>query len=229
MFSLSILVYLMYNYNVRQRVDFMIKKARIIAILIILTITVGVVSDTYSKYIANTTGNFDIMFANWEILVNNIDVTNETSSNITFNPILEDNPNVASGVIAPSSKGYFDINIDPSNVDVSFTYDISFNIENQDIPDFKITKYALVPDTYTEGDTLEFVNLESNNINGTMLFDRTHTDFKFTPFVIRVYFEWTEGAGELMDDAADTAASINARENNSSINVNANIKFNQVL
>ena len=207
----------------------MIKKVRIIAILVILTIAVGIVSDTYSKYIANTTGNFDMMFANWEILVNNIDVTNETSSNITFNPILEDNPNVKNGVLAPSSKGYFDINIDPSNVDVSFTYDINFAVENEDIPDFKITKYALVPTTYTEGDTLEFTNILNNNINDTMLFDRTHTDFKFNPFVIRVYFEWTEGEGELMDDAADTAASVNARENNTSIKVNANIKFNQVL
>ena len=207
----------------------MIKKARIIAILIILTIAVGIVSDTYSKYIANTTGNLDIMFADWEILVNNIDVTNETSSNITFNPILEDNPNIASNVIAPSSKGYFDINIDPSNVDVSFMYDINFAIENQDIPDFKITKYALVPDTYTEGDTLEFISLENNVISNTMLFDRNQTDFKFNPFVIRVYFEWTEGENELMDDAADTAAAVNARENNTSIKVNANIKFNQIL
>lgn len=65
-----------------------------------------------------------VLFVKWQKLVNNNDITNEKTSSITLIPVLEENINVSLNSIVPSSRGYFDINIDTTNVDVSFDYTI---------------------------------------------------------------------------------------------------------
>ena len=45
-------------------------------------------SNTYSRYVANTTGNLDMLFANWQILVNENDILDETSSSIQITPVI---------------------------------------------------------------------------------------------------------------------------------------------
>jgi hypothetical protein len=186
-------------------------------------------SSTYSRYVADTTGNIDVLFAKWQILVSDTDVTNGTSSSITFVPTIEANANVASNTIAPSSKGYFDIDINPANVDVSFTYSINLGIENQNMPDLMITKYAILPSTYIEGDPIEVTNLTNNLITGTLNFDNNTPSFQFESFTVRVYFEWYEGTGESMNDAADTTVGNTAATENTTFNMNANITFEQII
>ena len=149
-------------------------------------------SSTYSRYVADTTGNIEALFAKWQILVSNTDITNNTSSTITFEPVIEENDYIASNVVAPTSKGYFDIDVDPSNVDVSFKYTISMEIENENIPDLMITKYSIIPDSYVEGDPLEFINLNDESIANTLTFDKDVELFKFKPFTIRVYLNGTK-------------------------------------
>ena len=100
-------------------------------------------SSTYSRYVAGTTGNIDILFAKWQILINNEDITNQNNSSITINPTIEADENIKEDTIAPSSKGYFDIDIDPTNVDVSFRYTVELEIDNEDIPDLIISKYTI--------------------------------------------------------------------------------------
>jgi hypothetical protein len=143
--------------------------------------------------------------------------------------VIEQNNNVKANVIAPSSKGYFDIDIDPTNVDVSFKYSINLGIENTDVPDLMITKYAIVPSTYIEGDPLDFINLSGNSITDTLYFDKNTEAFQFEAFTIRVYFEWYEGVGELMDDVADTETGNLAATNNTTFKINANISFEQIF
>jgi hypothetical protein len=186
-------------------------------------------SSTYSRYVADTTGNVEALFAKWQILVNNTDITNNTSSTISLEPVIEENVNVASNVVAPSSKGYFDIAIDPTNVDVSFNYSINLVVGNESVPDFKITGYSIVPVGYVEGTTLEITPIENNNITNTLAFDKSSESFQFSIFTIRVYFEWYEGASETMNDAADTQVGYDAATNNTAIMMNANISFGQSI
>lgn len=204
----------------------MAKKFRILVLFISLSLTLCLMSNTYSRYVADTTSDLEVLFAKWQILVNNTDVTDGNSSSITLVPVIEKNANVAANTIAPTSTGYFDIAIDPSNVDVSFNYSVSLGITNENTPDLMITKYAILSSTYKEGDTITPVTLENGLISGTLNYDNTKS---FETFTIRVYFEWYEGTNEQMDDAADTAIGNDAAINNTTFKVNANIKFEQKL
>lgn len=204
----------------------MSKKIKILALLISLSVSLCLMSHTYSRYIADATGNIDAIFAKWQILLNNTDITTNTSSSLAFVPVLESDENIKENVIAPSSKGYFDINIDPTNVDVSFKYEINLELENEDIPDLMITKYAIISSDYIEGDYLELINLENNIISNTLKYNNEDI---FKAFTIRVYFEWYEGENEQMNDEADTSIAYLAVTENTELKINANIRFEQVF
>lgn len=207
----------------------MLKKIKIILVFISLSISLCLMSNTYSRYVSDATGNVELSFANWQILVNSTDITNNISSSLTFVPVIEQNANVKPGVIAPASKGYFDINIDPSNVDVSFAYTITLGIANENMPDLMITKYAIVPNDYVEGNALELITIEENEITNTLTYDNETNNFKFSPIKIRVYFEWYEGENEAMDDNADTIVGQTAANEDTTFTISANINFQQVI
>ena len=210
----------------------MIKKIRFILAFIALSICLCLMSNTYSRYVAGTTNNIDMLFAKWQILVNNNDITNGSTSDIAFVPTIEPNENVASNLVAPSSKGYFDIAIDPTNVDVSFKYKITLLLENENIPDLMITKYSVLPTGYIEGDPIESNYINGGIITSDMLFDTNTENFKFQAFTIRVYFEWFEGStfegsSEAMNDASDSL--IGAASGDTSFKMSANITFEQIF
>lgn len=208
----------------------MMKKIKVILLLISLSVCLGLMSGTYSRYVASTKSDINASFSKWQIFVQNFDITNNETSNITLEPIIEENQHVAAGTVAPSSKGYFDIDIDPTNVDVSFSYNINLEIENEnDMPDLMITKYAMVPTNYNEGDELDIIYLDDKVISNTLLYDKDIDTFKFDAFTIRVYFEWYEGELESMDDEADTLIGTLAVAENASFKMNANIKFEQII
>ena len=203
-------------------------KVRVLAVMVSLSLTLCLMSNTYSRYVANTTGNVEVKFAKWQILVNENDITTSASSSIELTPVVEKNQYVADNKVAPSSKGYFDIDIDPTNVELSFDYSISLNIDNTNIPDLMITKYSIVDSSYDEEkDELKVNSIENNKITGTLTFDNNTNNFKFEPFTIRIYFEWYEGVDEVMDDQADTEVGYDAE--NHSLQLTANIKFEQKL
>ena len=182
-------------------------------------------SSTYSRYVAGTQGNISMYFAKWQILVNDQDIADENVSEISITPTIEQSVNVRNNVMAPTSKGYFDIDIDASNVDMSYRYTITLSIDNEDIPDLLISKYAILPEDYEEGDTLEYTTIQNNEITNTVLFDNETEDFAFEPFTIRVYFEWYDGDDEEMDDEDDTAIGLGDDE---SFSISASITFEQV-
>ena len=211
----------------------MLKRFKFILLFASLSISLCLMSNTYSRYVADTTGNVDVLFAKWQILVSDTDITNNSNSTISFVPIIEPNENVKANTMAPSSKGYYDINIDPTNVEVSFKYDITLAITNENMPDLMITKYSILPENYVEGQELTSVDIENNLITDTLYFDNTTPEFKFKPITIRVYFEWFEGtSGEMteqMNDEADTTVGLTAAIEGATFTVNAAIHFEQVI
>lgn len=203
----------------------MLKKFKVLVIIISVAVTLSLMSNTYSRYVASSEGNLQIEFAKWQLLVNNTDITNQTNSSISFEPTIESNQNIAENKIAPSSTGYFDIEIDPTNVDVSFKYNINLDLDNTNIPDLSITKYALIPEDYSEGDAVEFRSLENGEITDIM----TYSNDGFKKFTIRVYFQWLEGENETMDNTADTNVGLSAADENTTFTISANINFEQYL
>ena len=201
------------------------KKVKIILVMIMLSFTMCIMSNTYSRYVADTTGEIEALFSKWQILVNDNDILNNTETSFKLVPIINDNKNVKTNTIAPSSTGYFDIEIDPSVVDVSFDYDITFNIDNTEFTDLMISKYAILDNNYVEGDVINYNSINENKINGTLLYDNNTENFKFNKFTVRVFFEWYEGETEKMNDENDT----NLQSKFNSFNINANIHFSQKL
>lgn len=202
------------------------KKFKVLLVIMALSFTLCLMSNTYSRYVAGTTGNVEASFAKWQILVNSNDITSNASSNIVLTPTIDANTNVKANTIAPSSTGYFDIEIDPSNVDVSFNYAINLSIENKNMPDLVITKYSIIDSSYKEGDELQKHNITENSIQGSLLYNNSINNYKFEPFTIRIHFEWYEGTNEKMNDEQDTIA---GTSENNTFKINATISFNQKI
>ncbi len=204
------------------------KKVKILLLLVSLSLTMGLMSNTYSRYIADTNGEMKMLFAKWQILVNNVDITNGKSSSINLTPVMDENENIKDGTIAPSSKGYFDIEVDPTNVDVSFNYSVDLAVLNEDMPDLMITKYALLDETFQEGDEITFKTLTETekNIKGTLNYNKQKN---FKPFTIRVYFEWYDGENNQMTDEDDAEIGKKATIENTDLKVKATINFEQKI
>ena len=201
-------------------------KIKLIVASFMLIVLVSFISDTFSKYISSSQGDLTLSFAKWQILVNDYDITEGTNSEILFVPVIEYNENVNENAIAPTTEGYFDIKIDPSNIGLSFKYNIDFQIENDDIPDLMITKYAILPETFNEDDDIEYIPLESNELSEEYIFNPKK---QFEPFTIRLRFEWIDGDGEQMIDEDDALIGSVAALENSKFKMKANIKFEQIL
>ena len=193
-------------------------RVKILAVFVILSFTLSIMSNTYSRYVTDTTGNVEMIFAKWQILVNNEDITQNNSSSIDITPTILGNENVAENKLAPTSEGYYDIVIDPSNVDVSFNYNITISNEGL-LQDLIIDKYAIVSEDDME--EIEYFNIENNVISNTL--DVKTDDYK--PFTIRVHFMWYDGEDETMSDEDDVNL-VNTLEN---ITIHTNISFEQQL
>ncbi|MBQ7240802.1 MAG: hypothetical protein IJS56_05130 [Bacilli bacterium] len=195
-------------------------KLKILIVFVIFAFALSIVSNTYSRYVAAAEGNIDLALANWQILLNNEDITNSSSSVGQINPIILENENVANNKLAPSSKGYFDINIDASSVELSFNYDIKIN-KNEILDDLLITKYQIIEEDANSDET-EYIDVINNEINGTIDYTEENT---IKPFKIRVFFEWFDGDSEESNDENDTEI-VN---NNDSLTIDATIKFTQKI
>ena len=208
----------------------MSKKIKIILILLTLSVTLSFMSDTYSRYVVNTNSNVEMTFANWQILVNETDITNGTTTSLAITPVIEESEHVKSNTIAPSSKGYFDILINPSNVEVSFNYQVNFKVLNENLTDIKILKYAILDENYVEGETkIESQDIVDNTITGSLTYDNQTENFTYKPFTIRVYFEWYEGEGETMDNKQDSEIGLDAATNSTKLQIQTTLKFEQEI
>ena len=88
-------------------------RVKILSVFIPLSLFLCFMSNTYSRYVADTTGDLKMSFAQWQILVNTEDITNSFTSSIDLTPVIDRNKYVEDNKIAPASTGYFDISIDP--------------------------------------------------------------------------------------------------------------------
>ena len=82
----------------------------------------------YAKYLTSAKGNTALTIANWNISVNNLSIKNNTDISNSIVPVFPGNEHIASNIIAPTAEGYFDLNLDFSNADVSFEYEIKLSI-----------------------------------------------------------------------------------------------------
>lgn len=186
------------------------KKILLFSALFFLVVCFYFMQETYAKYVTTSEGKINAKIARWNIKVNETDIKNNASLAQDIIPTFEKSENIAENVIAPTIKGYFDLNIDASAVDVSFTYNILIE-ENDLISDFIITGYQI-------GDN-PIVNLtDTTEITNDIPLDDTNR-----LQTIRIYFEWYDEDDNKMDNDADTAVTID----NDNLTLNVKLSFTQ--
>ena len=105
------------------------------------------------------------------------------------------NAHANENVLVPTSKGYFDMEIDYTNVDLSF--DINFTIEAigqeaKKLKDLKLSSISLIDNgVETESQLPYIVEIENENQEERII-------------NLRVYFEWYDGENEIMNDETDS-------------------------
>lgn len=173
------------------------RKFRILIACISLLLLVDLVQDTYAKYISSANATSDFTIAKWSFLVNNQDIINNQDFTNTIIPTFDPNQNIKSGVIAPTSTGYFDVTIDSSNVGVSFTETITLskNLENT-VTDIVFTGYKKNNDAIVTINDEDTATITNTHLLGE---ERTENTYRF-------YIKWLDGTGETMNNAADTEA-----------------------
>lgn len=172
------------------------KKIIVPLAIICLLLCIFLIQDTYAKYITNTNESANMTIARWRILVNNKDIRENSTTITTITPVFEGNDNISSGIIAPTSEGYFDLIIDATEADVSFKYKIEISSSSSSpVKDLVATKYKI--------DGNEEVTLTKDNqvIENTVL----HKD-NTKPINIRVYIIWDDSENSTMDNYEDTEA-----------------------
>ncbi len=168
-----------------------------------------------AKYRKQISGNVDLQIAKWNIKINDEDVLNKSVLTNNIVPVFEGNEYTKDSVIAPGSKGYCDIIIDASNVDVNFTYELEISIDEENqISDLKTTGYIINPTNTTEEAITE---LNNEAIKGEITHNTVQTK-------IRLYFEWYDEDDNNMDNKADTDIAI---DETSQAVISANIRFSQ--
>lgn len=180
--------------------------------LVSLLLLITMVQNTYAKYVSSAKADTNFTIATWAFVINRQDVLSNSNFSNTITPVFINNENIKEGVIAPTSEGYFDLLIDASGTDVSYTETITVaNSANNKISDLKITGYQI-----NGGETVEFTEATNTITSDHLLSDNDKT----TSY--RIFIKWYDGEGENMDNEADTKASLN-----DTAKVNVNVQFIQ--
>ena len=172
----------------------------IIAILL-LGLSAYVINQTYSKYLSTAEGESSADIAKWHILVNTIHITSGTDLSNTIEPIFPGNDHISEGIIAPTAEGYFDLELDFQEVDVSFKYTISTAISDDSaVSDLVLTGYSFDEGTTIIPFTTQTSIEETINLGSTI--DSRN---------IRVYLKWDDDVlTQTMNNEADTLTTTDA-------------------
>lgn len=191
------------------------QKLKLLLACISLLICISFIKETYAKYVTETSAGVDITIAKWKILVNNQDIVNNNNLTSTITPKFTGNTNIKDDVIAPGATGYFDLIIDPTNTDVTFSYEITSSVnENSSVKDLYITGYSI-----NDNEEIKFKEEEQKIIKDTIFYEEQRI-----PTKIRVFISWQDGENETMNNIADTSAT---QIKDKTAKVDVNIKFIQ--
>lgn len=191
------------------------KKFLLLLIGLCICILLFCMVQIYAKYLTSAEGSTALTIANWNILVNDLSIKNNTDISNSIVPVFPGTEHIASNIIAPTVEGYFDLNLDFSNADVSFQYEITASAdENSSVKDLVATGYSIdggekiMFENYNEpiAEIIELSsNIESRNI--------------------RIYIMWNDNVdSQIMTNDEDTISTTS--ENPPLLHVN--VSFTQI-
>lgn len=189
------------------------KKFILLIILILILLLVFFLIQIFAKYLTSASGDTSMNIARWNILVNDISIKENTDITNTLSPVFPGNENIAPDIIAPTAEGYFDLNFDFSDADVSFEYEITTTVDpNSSVKDLVVTGYSV-----DDGQKVELTN--NSSIKDTILLTDTINNRK-----IRVFVKWDDGDNASMDNSQDTIATTSGKP----ALLKVNVSFTQI-
>lgn len=191
------------------------KKILVLLTCISACISLTFISTTYAKYLTSANGLASVPVARWNIKINNQNIKNNSDFSSTLSPVFPGNDNIASNIIAPTSEGYVDLDLDFSGADVSFIYEIAVS------PNVN----SSVPDLISYGYSVDNENIIPLSKNSDKISDKIIYSDNIKSRYIRIYLKW--------DDSADTSSMNNLDDtittlNSSTALVDISVSFKQV-
>lgn len=156
---------------------------------VMVVVTLYEISNTYAVFQSDNELYVESSVARWNIYVNSKHVRTYNSF-LVDNFVVLENSKVADGKIAPGTSGYFDIVIDPSDTQVAFRYDLTFDFTNLD-SNFVIEKIEEV-----NGDMV--VRTGENTYSNIISLDDIENNVTNN---IRVYIKWNNLEDENENDS----------------------------
>lgn len=196
------------------------RKKIILILFFVLLLSVGT-RISYARYSTELAGNADLELAKWNILVNNEDITNNVTKTMTLTSNIRNNPDVARGKIAPSSIGEVTIEVDPSNVDVSFTCELfATPSENSAVKNLKVLHIsAYKPEAHSMPTIADDIYYDD-------FFDISDKE-SFTRSIYSIVFEWDDSQNSLEDNFKEAEIGENASDGNLRASIDVSLSFSQ--
>lgn len=170
------------------------KKAFLLLACIWFIITFSIIQTTYAKYVTNLNANTNISISYWNILVNEQDIVENSDISETITCVLPGNTYSKADVLVPGSTGYFDLNINSSEVNVPFKLRVTSAVNETSslTTDLKVSGYSIDGGDIVElaDDVLDFSCNIAQDTDSTL---------------IRVYTTWVDDG---LDSKEDTALGI---------------------
>lgn len=192
----------------RQKV-FMLLVGLCICFLLFFTIQI------YAKYITSADGNARLTIANWNIKVNNLSIKNNVDISNEIVPVFSGTEHIAKDIIAPTAEGYFDLNFDFTDADVSFKYEINAaSAEDSSVKDLVTTGYSI-----DDGEKVVFETYDSPITETILLSSNVKTQ------KVRVYIMWNDDeSSQMMTNTDDTLSTISEKP----VLFHVNVSFTQI-
>lgn len=171
------------------------KKFLLLLIGICICFLLFFIVQIYAKYLTSVEGSTELAIANWNIKVNDLSIKNNSDISNSIVPVFSGTDHIAENIIAPTVEGYFDLNFDFSDADVSFQYEITASAdENSSVKDLVATGYSI-----DDGEKIDFENY-NEPITETIQFSSNIKTRK-----IRIYIMWNDNEdSQTMTNADDT-------------------------
>ena len=200
----------------------MTNKKKIVLLFACLSLMffIGSTAYTYAKYFSQTKRDIGTNIKKWNIKLNNQDIKNGANISNLINVEFEGSEHVAANTLAPGSEGSFIIELDYSNVEVSFKYEISIDssniLDSEGNPlttnDIGISKLIVDDVEIPKGNGLKI----SNEVNIETETDKVKE--------IEVFLTWKDGDESELTNEEDTEIAVN----NEDIKFKVNMDFEQI-
>lgn len=171
------------------------KKLLLLLIGICVCLLLFTIITIYAKYLTATEGTTSLTIANWNISVNDLSIKTDSDISNSIVPVFPGTEHISSNIIAPTAEGYFDLNLDFSNVDVSFKYEITASAdENSSVKDLVAIGYSV-----DDGERIDFENYNETITEVIELLSDINTR------KIRVFIKWDDSEdSQTMNNDDDT-------------------------